>query len=603
MEKRWNIKPQPDLSERQLFAKKYNIDPVLAQLLMQRGVGEDEVKTFFHSDPIRNMHNPLLMKDMQEAVDRIIKARDCHERILVYGDYDVDGTTAVSLVYQYLTRYIDEEYLDYYIPDRYNEGYGISFKGIDYAKANGISLVIALDCGIKAVEKVRYASQLGIDFIICDHHMPGEELPHAVACLDPKRSDCSYPDKNLSGCGVGFKLMQALCRLTNGNENELLEYLDLLVVSIASDIVPMIGENRILAHHGLKRLNAQPSVGLKAIIDVSVKRGDSPADAMDISISDIVFKIGPRINAVGRLHTGKEAVDLLICQDEAKAVELAKGMGNTNEERKELDRSITEEAKQMIESDERLKNRRSTVIFNPTWHKGVIGIVASRMTEDYYRPTIILTESNGLATGSARSVEGFDLYKAIDSCSDLLENFGGHMYAAGLTMKKENVEKFSERFEAYVSENILPEQLVPQIDVDAEIPLAMITEDFYEQIERLEPFGPCNMKPVFMTRGVCSYSNPNGQSSKGTKPVGADNRHLKLEIIDRTDRKSKSGIAFGLGSYYEKIKDGQPFDICYTIEKNVFRGQTSLQLMVRDIHLNADGSGGDEQKKTLVSKV
>ncbi|MBR6250033.1 MAG: single-stranded-DNA-specific exonuclease RecJ [Bacteroidales bacterium] len=602
MEKRWNIKPQPDLSERQLFAKKYNIDPVLAQLLMQRGIGEDEVKTFFHSDPIRNMHNPLLMKDMQEAVDRIIKARDCHERILVYGDYDVDGTTAVSLVYQYLTRYIDEEYLDYYIPDRYNEGYGISFKGIDYAKANGVSLVIALDCGIKAVEKVRYASELGIDFIICDHHMPGDELPHAVACLDPKRSDCSYPDKNLSGCGVGFKLMQALCRLTNGNENELLEYLDLLVVSIASDIVPMIGENRILAHHGLKRLNTQPSVGLKAIIDVSVKRAEGSTEPVDISISDIVFKIGPRINAVGRLHTGKEAVDLLICRDEAKAIELAKGMGNTNEERKELDRSITEEAKKMIESNEALKNRRSTVIFNPTWHKGVIGIVASRMTEDYYRPTIILTESNGFATGSARSVDGFDLYKAIDSCSDLLENFGGHMYAAGLTMKKENVEKFSERFEAYVAENILPEQLVPQIDVDAEIPLAMITKEFYEQLERLEPFGPCNMKPVFMTRGVCSYSNPNGQSSKGTKPVGTDNRHLKLEIIDRTDRKSKSGIAFGLGSYYDKIKDGQPFDICYTIEKNVFRGQTTLQLMVRDIHLNTDGGGCDSQKKTLVSK-
>lgn len=573
MDKRWNIKPQQDTAEAERLSKELNINPVLTQLLLQRGVNTfDEARAFFRPK-LTDLHNPFLMKDMDKAVARINRAiADC-EKIMIYGDYDVDGTTAVALVYSFLKRHIDPNDLEFYIPDRYNEGYGISFQGIDFAFSKGITLVIALDCGIKAVDKVKYAKSIGIDFIICDHHQPGDELPAAAACLDAKRDDCKYPDKNLSGCGVGFKLMQAFCRVNNFKESELLEHLDLLVVSIASDIVPMTGENRILAYHGLKKLNESPSVGLRSIIEVS------GLSNKNITISDIVFKIGPRINAAGRIRTGSDAVSLLICnQNELETARLiSRDIDQANNDRKDLDRQITREAIDMIESDEAKCNSHSTVLFNRGWHKGVIGIVASRLTETYYRPTVILTESKGLATGSARSIDGFDLYKAIESCSDLLENFGGHMYAAGLSMKLENVEKFAARFEQYVAENILPEQLTPQIEVDSEINLSTINDRFYNILRQFEPFGPCNMKPVFMTKEVYDVGT--------SKIIGKDQNHLKLELIERNNRETKSGVAFGMGEKFSDIHGGQrPFSVCYTIEENEFRGIKSLQLMIRDIH-------------------
>lgn len=583
MEKRWNIKPKSEKADIERFLQELNscdelsniyFSQGLAMLLIQRGINTiDKAKEFFNPKLREHQHNPFEMKDMDKAVERINKAIDNNEKILVYGDYDVDGTTSVTLVYSFLKLHIKEtDNIGFYIPDRYIEGYGISYKGIDYAYENNYTLVIALDCGIKAVEKTIYAKERNIDFIICDHHTPGDKLPDVVACLDPKREDCPYPDKNLSGCGVGFKLMQAFCRVNDYKEAELNNYLDLLVVSIASDIVPMTGENRIWAYHGLKKINENPSIGLKSIIDVAGLEGK------EITISDIVFKIGPRINAAGRMRSGSDAVELLLSEEPNTAILMSRDIDASNEERKGLDRSITEEALEMIESNEELKNRKSTVLFCPRWHKGVIGIVASRLTETYYRPTIVLTESKGFATGSARSIDGFDLYKAIDACSDLLENFGGHMYAAGLTMKLENVDKFISRFEKYVSDNILPKQLVPQIEVDAEIHLSSITPALYKTLCKFEPFGPGNMKPIFVTNGVFDYGT--------SKIVGKEHNHLKLELIEGHTRDTISGVAFGMGDKYSYIHCGSPFDVCFTIEENDYKGNKSLQLMIRDIHTN-----------------
>jgi single-stranded-DNA-specific exonuclease len=570
MEKKWNIKPKMEIADVDGVSQKLQLPPVISMLLMQRGITTyEEAKTFFHPK-LTDMHNPFLMKDMDLAVERINRAASRGEKLLIYGDYDVDGTTSVALVYSFLKKHLGADKLDFYIPNRYTEGCGISYEGIDYAKEKGISLVVALDCGIKAVEKVGYAKSLGIDFIICDHHTPDETLPDAVACLDARREDCSYPDKNLSGCGVGFKLMQAFCRVNNYKEQELLEYLDLLVVSIASDIVPMIGENRVLAYHGLKKLNENPSVGMQAIIKLT------GLDKKSISISDIVFKIGPRINAAGRMNTGNDAVRLLISDNMESAEKICLDIDASNEERKGLDRTITKEAKARIAANNRFKEEKTIVLFNEKWHKGVIGIVASRLTEIYYKPTVILTKSGEYASGSARSVEGYDLYKAIEACSNLLENFGGHTYAVGLTMKVENVEEFKRRFENYVRETIVPEQTQPQIDVDAELHLSSITPKFYRLLSQFEPFGPGNTRPVFISNDVFDYGT--------SKPIGKGRRHLKLELIEMHNRETMSGMAFGMGYKWDAVKGGNPFKICYSIEENEYKGVKTLQLAILDIH-------------------
>ncbi len=567
MVKRWNIKEpaKPEIIAR--LCRELHIDEVLAELLVQRGVTTfDEAKAFFRPS-LSNLHDPFLMKDMDKAVDRLQSAIRNGEKILIYGDYDVDGTTSVALIFSFLQRYYSN--LEYYIPDRYLEGYGVSFKGIDFAADFNCRLIISIDCGIKAVEKVEYARKHGIDFIICDHHTPGEFLPNAVACLDPKRPDCSYPEIDLSGCGVGFKFMQAFCRKEGISEEPLYNYLDLVAVSIASDIVPIVGENRVLAAYGLKKLNTNPGTGLKSIIKVANMEG------RELMISDIVFKIGPRINAAGRIESGKDAVDLLISDNETLAKRMSEDINICNETRKDLDRVITQEALDMIANDQDLLTKKSTVLYSSEWHKGVIGIVASRLTETYYRPTVILTQSQGKATGSARSVDGFDLYKAVEACSDLLDNFGGHLYAAGLTMKIENIPHFKDRFEKIVSETILPHQLIPQIDIDAEIKLHNITPKFFGILKQFIPFGPGNMKPVFVTRNVKDYGT--------SKLVGKDKEHLKLELIDEYSGSIVQGIGFSLGHHIDRINSGNPFDVCYTIEENVFNGQTTIQIMVKEI--------------------
>ena len=470
-------------------------------------------------------------------------------------------------MYKFLNNFYSN--IDYYIPDRYDEGYGISKKGIDYAADNGFTLVIALDCGIKAVEKVAYAKGRGVDFIICDHHVPDDELPQAVAVLDAKRDDDTYPYSHLSGCGVGFKFMEGFARSNNISiEQFLFPLLDMVAVSIASDIVPITDENRILAYHGLKRLNSNPSLGLQGIINVCGLRGK------EITISDIVFKIGPRINASGRMQSGKEAVDLLVSKDASTAMKKSHDINQYNEDRKELDKKVTEEASCLLEQQSDFEKRKSIVIYNAEWHKGIIGIVASRLTELYYRPSVVLTFSNGLVTGSARSVQGFDVYKAVESCRDLLENFGGHTYAAGLSLREENVVSFIDRFESYVSENILLEQTSPQIDIDMELGFDEITSDFYHWLKQFNPVGPGNMKPVFSTQGVVDA---------GSRLVGRNQEHLKLEVREGKSSVTMSGIAFGMHEHYAYIKSGAPIDICYTIEENNFKGITSMQLQVKDI--------------------
>ena len=554
------------------IADELSISPILAQLLVQRDILTfEDARSFFRPD-LTDLHNPFLMKDMDKAVNRLTAAMQKNEKILVYGDYDVDGTTSVSLVYKFLKQFYSN--LEFYIPDRYSEGYGISITGIDYAAANDFKLIIALDCGIKAIAKVKYASDLGVDFIICDHHTPDAVLPPAVEVLDPKRDDCTYPYKHLSGCGVGFKLMQAFAITNNIDFVQLTPLLDLLALSIASDIVPITGENRILAFFGLKQINSNPSVGLKGIIDVC------GLAEKDITISDIVFKIGPRINASGRMKLASEVVELLVSGDHAFAKEKSDTINDYNNDRKDLDKNITDEAIALIGSDDRYKSRKSIVVHKADWHKGVIGIVASRLTEEFYKPSIVLANSNGLASGSARSVQGFDIYKAIDSCRDLLETFGGHMYAAGLSMKEENIPAFTERFEKFVSENILEEQTYPQIDIDAVLEFKDITPKFFRVLKQFAPFGPGNMKPIFASKKVLDFGT--------SRLVGKEQENLKLELIDTSSENVMNGIAFRMYAYNDHLKALNPLDICYTLEENTFNGNTNIQLMIRDIKIDEE---------------
>ena len=561
---------EPQIEIQKKLANELSISPILAQLLVQRDIFTfEDARSFFRPD-LSDLHDPFLMADMQNAVDRLTIAMQKNEKILVYGDYDVDGTTSVSLVYKFLKQFYSN--IDFYIPDRYTEGYGISVQGIDFAAANDFKLIIALDCGIKAIEKVKYASEKGVDFIICDHHTPDATLPPAVAVLDPKRDDCNYPYKHLSGCGVGFKLMQAFAITNNIDFVELTPLLDLLALSIASDIVPITGENRILAFFGLKQINSNPSVGLKGILDVC-GLGDR-----EITISDIEFKIGPRINASGRMKQASEVVELLVSGDHTFAKEKSDTINDYNNDRKDLDKYITDEAIALIGSDDRYKARKSIVVHKADWHKGVIGIVASRLTEEFYKPTIVLANSNGLASGSARSVPGFDIYKAIDSCRDLLETFGGHMYAAGLSMKEENILLFTERFEKYVSENILEEQTYPQIDIDAVLQFNDITPKFFRVLKQFAPFGPGNMKPIFASMKVLDFGT--------SRLVGKEQEHLKLELIDTSSENVMNGIAFRMHEYNAHLKALNPLDICYTLEENNFNGNTTIQLMIRDIKID-----------------
>ena len=580
IEKRWVVKPQGNPEAVAAMAAATGISPVLANLLVQRGIDTLEKAKKFFNPQLSDLHDPFLMKDMDKAVERVERAVRNREKIMVYGDYDVDGTTAVALVYKFL-RQIGHKDLLFYIPDRYTEGYGISTKGIDHAARKGATLIIALDCGIKAIEKVDYAKRKGVDFIICDHHLPAEEIPRAVAVLDPKRADCSYPFDELSGCGVGFKLVQAYCQKNGIPFQQIEPLLDLLAVSIASDIVPLVDENRILAHYGLLRLNASPSKGLLSIIKIC------GLDRHNITIDDIVFKIGPRINAAGRMRMdendenaapsgGYAAVNLLIEGNESLAEEFGSVIDGFNQDRKCIDRSVTQEAHDFIEAHAELKAAKSTVIYNPRWMKGIVGIVASRLIETYYRPTVVLTMSNGFVTGSARSVPGFDLYQAIESCSDLLENFGGHMYAAGLTMRPERVEEFTRRFNAYVEENIDPITLQSQVEIDSELFFSNITPAFRRDLNRFQPFGPGNPAPVFVTRGVVSHGE--------TKLVGADCEHLRMDLMQRQKPNTTiQTIAFQQPTHYEWIRAGHPIDVCYQIVENHYRGSVSVQLRIKDI--------------------
>lgn len=551
------------------LAEELNISPILAQLLVQRGIQTFEQARHFFRPDFANLHDPFLMADMDKAVERLTLAIHDNEKILIYGDYDVDGTTSVSLVYKFIKGFYSN--VDFYIPDRYNEGYGISMQGIDYAANQGIKLVIALDCGIKAVEKIQYANELNIDFIICDHHTPDAELPRAVAVLDPKRDDCPYPFKHLSGCGVGFKLLQAFAMRNNIAFTELTSLLDLVALSIASDIVPITGENRILAYYGLKQINSNPSIGVKSILDVC------GLSDKEISISDIVFKVGPRINASGRMKLATEAVELMVSNDPVFAREKSSTINEYNNDRKDLDKNITEEAIQLIASNPEYSQRKSIVVYKPDWHKGVIGIVASRLSEEFYKPSIVLTYSNGMASGSARSVPGFDVYQAIDACRDLLENFGGHRYAAGLSMKEENVPLFTQRIEAYVAAKITKEQTYPQLDIDALIGFKDITPKFFKVLKQFAPFGPGNLKPVFATHKVMDYG--------ASRLVGKKDEHLKMELVDVSSENVMNGIAFGMYEYNDHLKSMKPLDICYTLEENNFGGTTSIQLMIKDIKL------------------
>lgn len=568
-ERKWILKEAKDAETVSRLSSELGIDPVLSELLAQRGIRTfQEARSFFRPD-LSNLHDPFLMKDMDKAVDRLGQAVMYREKILVYGDYDVDGTTAVSLVYSFLSRLTPK--IDFYIPDRYDEGYGVSYKGIDWAADNGFSLIITLDCGIKANDKVDYARSKGIDVIICDHHLPENELPEAVAVLDPKREDCHYPFDDLSGCGVGFKLVQAYSIKHELPFSALVPLLDLLVVSIASDLVSVVDENRILAHFGLKQLNEDPRKGLLAMINLS------GLDPEHITIDDIVFKIGPRINAAGRMESGRIAVELLTAMDDDTAARIGSEINEHNNERKNIDREITQEALDMVHSGNCLSAGNATIVYNPSWHKGVVGIVASRLVEAFYKPTVVFTKSNGMVTGSARSVHGFDLYCAIESCADLLENFGGHMYAAGLTLKEENLPEFCSRIEVFISGHITPAMLTPVINVDTRLNFDQITPKFFRILKQFQPFGPGNSAPVFLTENV--YDNGNARK------VGADAGHLKLELIQESQPYHHiSAIAFNKAEHFDHIKSGNPIDICYSIVENYYRGIANLQLRVRDIH-------------------
>ena len=568
MNYKWIYQPptEQERAEAELLSEEIGISPVLCRLLRKRGVRTAaEAKKFFRPS-LLDLHDPFLMDGMAAAIKRINKALGRKERILVYGDYDVDGTTAVALVYRFLQQFTTN--IDYYIPNRYNDGYGVSFKGVDYAKETGVSLVIVLDCGVKAVEEITYAKSLGIDFIVCDHHVQDEELPPAVAILNPKLIGSNYPYPHLSGCGVGFKLMQAFAK-DNGIEfSQLIPYLDLVAVSIASDIVPIMGENRILAYHGLRQINHNPSTGLKAIIEVCGLKDK------EIKLNDIIFKIGPRINASGRIQTGQEAVDLLTEKDYGKALAMSNQINEYNEARKDLDKSMTEEANAIVDNLEGLADKRSIVLYNEDWHRGIIGIVASRLTELFYRPSVVLTKTNDIATGSARSVADFDVYKAIESCRDLLDNFGGHPYAAGLSLKVENIEEFTRRFEEYVSENIQPTQTEANIYIDEELKFKEINHKLYNDLKRFEPFGPDNLKPVFCSHHVYDFGT--------SRVVGRNQEHIKLELVDNHTSDVVNGIAFGQSSQARYIKSKQAFDICYSVEENSHK-RGEVQLFIESI--------------------
>ena len=572
-EYKWELSEASDTGKVDRLAAEVGIDRVLAELLVKRGVETFEQARAFFRPSLDGLHDPFLMKDMDAAVERLHTAISGGEKILVYGDYDVDGTTAVSLVYSYIRRFTDK--VDFYIPDRYDEGYGVSLKGIDWAAEGDFKLIITLDCGIKAIDKVEYARSRGVDMIICDHHLPEERLPAAVAVLDPKREDCDYPFDDLSGCGVGFKLVQAYSMKYGVAFESLTPLLDLLVVSIASDLVSMVGENRILAHFGLKQLNSSPCNGLLALINLC------KIDPGHITIDDIVFKIGPRINAAGRMDSGRYAVQLLTATDIQSAMKIGEKINESNNERKSIDREITKEALEMVQNGQSLSKGNATIVYNPQWNKGVVGIVASRLVEAYYRPTVVLTKSNGFVTGSARSISGFDLYEAIESCADLLENFGGHVYAAGLTMKEENLEEFARRIDAFVEKHVNDNMLTPVVQVDARLDFSQITPKFFRILKQFQPFGPGNHNPVFMTENV--YDAGTGRM------VGAGGMHLKLDLVQETQYFHPiPAIAFNMSQFYDYIREGNPFDVCYTIVENYYRGNSSIQLRIRDLHERED---------------
>ena len=570
---KWNYEPptSEEKTEAKELGNKLSISPILAQLLIKRGISTESGARRFFRPQLADLINPFLMKDMDIAVDRLNDAMGRKERILVYGDYDVDGCTAVALVYKFLQQFYSN--IDYYIPDRYEEGYGVSKKGIDYAKETDVKLIIILDCGIKAIDEIAYAKSLGIDFIICDHHVPDEVMPDAVAILNPKREDDSFPFKHLCGCGVGFKFMQAWAKNNGIPFGNLIPLLDFCAVAIAADIVPVVDENRILAFHGLKQLNQNPSTGLKAIIDVCGLNG------RDIAMSDIIFKIGPRINASGRIENGKESVDLLVEKDYSTALKMSKHIDEYNEQRKDIDKQMTEEANQIVSKLESQKHHSSIVLYDENWKKGVIGIVASRLTEIYFRPTIVLTRDGDLATGSARSIPGFDIYAAIKNCRDILLNFGGHTYAAGLTLKWDSIPEFRNRFQKYVEEHIQPEQTEAMLDIDAQIDFKDITKRLHNDLKRFAPFGPCNPKPVFCTKNVYDYGT--------SKVVGREQEHIKLELVDSNSSDVVNGIAFGQSASARYIKSKRAFDIAYTIEDNIFK-RNQVQLQIEDIRAEED---------------
>lgn len=585
LETRWILAQDVDTQLVKSLSESLGIDENLAVLLIQRGITNyEEAKNFFRPS-LSQLHDPFLMKDMDKAVDRLQRAMNDGEKILIYGDYDVDGTTAVALIYTYLKNFVNKKKIEFYIPDRYEEGYGISYKGIDYAADNGFGLVIVLDCGIKAVEKIDYANERGVDFIICDHHRPDEVIPRAVAVLDSKRTDCEYPYNELSGCGVGFKLVTALSMRLGRPIEEVYALLDYVAVSIAADIVPITGENRVLAYFGLKLLNKNPRPGIEAVLrhaNIHRRAEDASSEAdsqnvleRELTISDLVFLIGPRINAAGRLEKASDSVRLLLATNYNHAEKLASGINDLNSHRRELDNAITEQALQMIDADQKMRNAKSTVIFNENWHKGVIGIVASRLTDSYYRPTIVLTRSGNLVTGSARSIKNFDIYDAIDSCSDILEHFGGHKYAAGLSLKPEHLQEFSERFEKYVSEHLEENDMTPELNVDIQLNFTDITPKFVRILKQFAPFGPGNLAPVFLT--------PNVIDAGFSRAVG-NRKHLKLSVMQQGDTDHVfSGIAFQKGDLYGRIHEKEPFTMCYQIEENFWQGKTSLQLNVKDI--------------------
>ena len=562
--------PTPEEKETAIeLGKKLNMQPALTQLLVKRGITTESAAKRFFRPQLSELINPFLMKDMDVAVDRLNDAMGRKERILVYGDYDVDGCTAVALVYKFLLQFYSN--IDYYIPDRYDEGYGVSKQGIEFAHETGVKLIIILDCGIKAVEEIAYAKSLGIDFIICDHHVPDEVMPPAVAILNPKRPDDPFPFKHLCGCGVGFKFMQAFAKNNGIPFSRLIPLLDFCAVSIAADIVPVTEENRILAFHGLKQLNQNPSVGLKAIIEICGMTG------REISMSDIIFKIGPRINASGRMENGKLSVDLLVERDYPTALRMARHINEYNEQRKDIDKQMTEEANQIVTRLESQQHQQSIVLYDESWKKGVIGIVASRLAEIYFRPTVVLTREGDLATGSARSVTGFDVYSAIKSCRDLLLNFGGHTYAAGLTIRWEDVKAFRDRFQKYVEEHIETEQTEPILHIDNMLDFKDITKHFHNELKKFAPFGPCNQKPIFCTCGVYDYGT--------SKVVGREQEHIKLELVDSKSSNVVNGIAFGQSASVRYIKSKGSFDIVYTLENNIFK-HNQVQLQIEDIRPN-----------------